>query len=114
MLGVHSRLCVRLVGVRARGVPEGAEDPHSGAQRLCAALEGRTVLVWGGAGSSPLADGLRSRGAADPFTAAGRVRALREDVMWWRGTLTPEGRSTDPVPPGRADRLLYLLWEMAA
>lgn len=67
--------------------------------------------MWGGAGSSPLADGLRSQGAADPFTTAGRVRALREDVRWWRGTLTPEGRFTDPVPPDRADRLLYRLWE---
>ncbi|MBQ0867419.1 hypothetical protein [Streptomyces sp. RK75] len=72
------------------------------------------MIVWGSAGSSPLADGLRSQGAADPFTAAGRVRALREEVMWWRGTLNPEGRFTEPAPPGRADRLLYLLREMAA
>ncbi|MGY1433526.1 hypothetical protein [Streptomyces reniochalinae] len=72
------------------------------------------MIVWGGTGSSPLADGLRSQGAADPFTAAGRVWALREDAMWWRGALTPEGRFTEPVPPGRADRLLYLLREMAA
>ncbi|MEU5838583.1 hypothetical protein ABZ820_33625 [Streptomyces diacarni] len=56
-------VCVRLVGKRAHGVPDGAQEPHSGAQRLSQALHGRTVIVWDGTVLPPLLEGLRSQGA---------------------------------------------------
>lgn len=113
---------VRLVGLRSRGIPDGALDPADGAQRLSDALSGHSVAVWDFADLQPLRDSFARQKALWPlpdhshWTAVAdrpSTYTVRDLVLDWRGAFTPTGNTEFPLHPGRADRLLYLLHEMA-
>lgn len=110
------RTVVRLVGPRAKGVPEDAEDPADAGPRIREALANRHILYWVGAGLSDLQAALRAAGTHDALPSGYNIRHdLRELVVAWRGDLDPTtGHPQPPVPPGRAGRMHYLLQQIAA
>lgn len=103
---------LRLVSARAKGVPDGADDPCSGAEALTALLSGLTVLIWRHRDLDDLSSGLRSQGAPW-FLPSGQVREMALLTSAWRGEVTPDGHRPAAVPPGRADRMLSLLQQIA-
>ncbi|GGN64210.1 hypothetical protein GCM10012285_66080 [Streptomyces kronopolitis] len=97
---------LRLVSARAKGVPEGAEDPRSGAELLQAALSGLTVMIWRWTDLYALRAGLQEQQALWPLPEGHHpVVELEPLTAAWRGEITPDGRRPGPVPPGRADRM---------
>lgn len=107
---------VRLIGPRSKDVPAGAVAPEDAAAPLLAALDGRILAIWSGEGAGPIAEAVRRVGIPSPFPSGyGRHHDLREIVQRWRGDIDPVTRSwRPPVSPGRADRMLYLLQQIAA
>jgi hypothetical protein len=103
---------VRLAGARARGIPEGAVDPHIAADSLATALSGLTVLVWEHRDLEDLAAALHTLGAPWPLPE-GHVHELLPLTTAWRAEITPEGPQPRAAAPGRADRMLYLLEQIA-
>ncbi|WP_143674426.1 MULTISPECIES: hypothetical protein [Streptomyces] len=104
---------LRLVPPRAKGIPEGAGDPVSGSEVLAAILSQLTVLIWRYRDLDDLSAGLRSQGATWFLPADGHVREMARLASAWRGEVTPDGDRPVAVAPGRADRMLYLLGQIA-
>ncbi|MFI6278103.1 hypothetical protein [Streptomyces sp. NPDC050988] len=112
---------VRLAGPRTQGTPVGAVKADVGAARIGRVLEGRRRLVWG-----PLravTDRLETLGHPVDLDPAQAVPSGHGPV-WpndpaslyaqWRGELDPAtGQLRTPWPPGSADRLWYVLGQMA-
>jgi hypothetical protein len=106
---------LRLVSARAKGVPPEAVDPQAGAGELKQLLADRTVLIWRREDLDGLATGLLKQGAPWPFPDPARhVCDLMSLTAGWRCEVNPTGQRLAPVPPGRADRMLYLLRQIAA
>lgn len=107
---------VRLIGPRSKDVPAGAVAPEDAAAPLLAALDGRVLLTWSGESIGPIAESVHRVGIPSPFPSGyGRHHDLREIVQRWRGDIDPITRAwRPPVSPGRADRMLYLLQQIAA
>lgn len=107
---------VRLVGPRVKGVPDGAVAPEDAASILLAALGDRTLLTWDGEGIGAIAEAVRRAGIPSPFPSGyGSHHDLRMMTIQWRGDLDPVTRGHHlPVSPGRADRILHLLQQIAA
>jgi hypothetical protein len=103
---------LRLVPARAKGVPADAGDPQTGAQQLKQLLADRTVVIWCPEDLDPLAAGLRTLTAPWPLPDR-QVHDLMSLTAAWRSEVTPDGDRPAPVPPGRADRMLYLLRQIA-
>ncbi|MEU0112002.1 hypothetical protein ABZ313_42585 [Streptomyces sp. NPDC006251] len=112
---------VRLAGPRTQGAPADAVPAGEGAVRIGRALQGPRRLVWG-----PLrtvADRLEVLGhpaGLDPALAvpSGHGPVWPNDpasrYAQWRGELDPAtGQLRVPWPPGSADRLWYVLGQMA-
>lgn len=104
---------LRLVSPRAKGIPAGASDPVSGAEVLAAILSQLTVLIWRYRDLDDLSAGLRSQGATWFLQSHGHVHEMARLATAWRGEVTPEGERPVAVAPGRADRMLYLLTQIA-
>ncbi|GGV50723.1 hypothetical protein [Streptomyces spectabilis] len=112
---------VRLAGPRTGGAPAEAVSAEAGAERIARVLAGRRRVVWG-----PLGDvTARLRVLGHPLSLD---RALAvpggHGVHWpddvgsryaqWCGELDPAtGRLRTPWPPGSADRLWYVIAQMA-
>lgn len=107
---------VRLVGPRSKGIPEGAQAVDDVGQRIRDAFAGRRLLVWSGEGFNLLSGALRAAGWTDAIpTGYGAVRDLEDMAMHWRADFDHATRAPRrPVPPGRADRMLYLLQQIGA
>jgi hypothetical protein len=118
-LGPHgASLCdvtMRLVGPRSAGIPTGAVSPQDAAARL-AVLTDRVLLEWEGGTLAPVSGPLRAAGRTTPFpTGYGTHHALRPLALAWRADIDPRTRRhRPPTPPGRADRMLWLLQQIAA
>ncbi|MEV2235828.1 hypothetical protein AB0H69_45765 [Streptomyces phaeochromogenes] len=108
---------LRLVSTRARGIPDGAldgaGDPRPAAEMLAAALSTLTVLIWQRRDLEGLAAGLYSQGAAWILPSHEHVHEMAGLTTKWRCEVTPDGKRPTPVTPGRADRMLYLLRQIA-
>lgn len=137
-------ITVRLVGPKARWVPENAVDPETGRAQLEKALDGQRLVVW----SAPELDQLSALIGTDLGTQAtlawsapyltdtydrGPERAgqyrdwliserrdspavlLGPAAARWRGVLNPVTRDlVDPLPPGTPDRTALLMATMAS
>ncbi|WP_030744502.1 hypothetical protein [Streptomyces sp. NRRL F-5135] len=105
---------MRLVGPRASGIPDGALSPADAAPHL-AALAGRVLLEWEGGTLATVAGALHAAGLDIPFmTGHGARHALWALVLWWRADVDPRTREVrTAVAPGRADRMLWLLQQIA-
>lgn len=102
---------VRLIGPRSAGIPDDATDPETAAPALSEALAGRRILHWAHTGSGPLRQAVRG---VFP-TAHATLHDLHDLTIRWRGDIDFRTRQTRPaIPPGRADRMLYLLHQIAA
>ncbi|MCX5098191.1 hypothetical protein [Streptomyces sp. NBC_00439] len=99
---------------RSQGIPEDAVDPEPAAEEIRAALAPATVVVWTDARGA-LSAGLTGLGILGPVPSGyGRRHDLRQMTAAWRGDIGAQtGAPRMPVAPGRADRMLYLLHEMA-
>ncbi|MEV7867446.1 hypothetical protein AB0P17_15395 [Streptomyces sp. NPDC088124] len=106
---------VRLVGPRSAGIPDGAVSPQDAAAAL-AVLADRVLLQWEGGTLSPVAGALSAAGIEPPFpNGHGARRALWGLAYRWRADVDVRTRSVrQAVPPGRADRMLWLLQQIAA
>lgn len=103
---------LRLASARAKGVPAGIGDPRTVIDALKAALSGLTVVIWRYRDLEDLAAGLRSQGA-DWRLPEGQVHELLPLTAAWRCEVTPDCERPVAVAPGRADRMLYLLQQIA-
>ncbi|MEV7715670.1 hypothetical protein [Streptomyces sp. NPDC088270] len=105
---------LRLVPPRSKGIPEDAVDPEAAAEEIRAALAPATVVVWADA-LGDLSAGLSRLGIPWPVPSGyGRRHDLCQMTAAWRGDIGHKtGSPRMPVAPGRADRMLYLLQEMA-
>ncbi|MPY57155.1 hypothetical protein [Streptomyces spongiae] len=112
---------VRLAGPRTQGAPADAVPYGEGAGRIARALQGRRRLVWGPLGT--VTERLAALGHPTDLDRALAVPAGHGPV-WpgdvasryaqWRGELDPAtARLRTPWPPGSADRLWYVLTQMA-
>ncbi|WP_395759906.1 hypothetical protein OIE82_35940 (plasmid) [Streptomyces althioticus] len=112
---------VRLAGPRTRGAPADAIVAGEGAGRIAQVLQGRRRLVWGPLGT--VTERLAALGHPTDLDRALAVPTGHGPV-WpgdvasryaqWRGELDPAtGRLRTPWPPGSADRLWYVLTQMA-
>lgn len=112
---------VRLAGPRTRGAPADAVVAGEGTARIARVLQGRQRLVWG-----PLKDVtarlevLGHPARLDPALAvpSGHGILWPDDTVsryaQWCGELDPAtGRLRTPWPPRSADRLWYVLTQMA-
>ncbi|MFE9347989.1 hypothetical protein [Streptomyces olivaceus] len=104
---------LRLVSPRAKGIPDGASDPVQGAEVLAAILSQLTVLIWRYRDLDDLSAGLRAQGATWPLPTGQHVHEMCRLATAWRGEVTPHGDRPVAVAPGRADRMLYLLTQIA-
>lgn len=106
---------IRLVGPRATGIPTGALAPEEAAEPLRTALADRPLVRWGWDTLGPLTTALRTAGHPDIIpTGYSSGCDLHQLTAQWRGDLDP--RTTQPRPcinPDRADRMLYLLQQIA-
>ncbi|MEV5205164.1 hypothetical protein [Streptomyces sp. NPDC053720] len=105
----------RLVPPRSKGIPDDVVDPDRAAEEIRTALDGKTVVVWSGDVLAGLSTALRDLKIPWPVpTGYGRRYDLFQMTLAWRGDIDPKtGTPRPPVAPGRADRMLYLLREMA-
>ncbi|MEU0345088.1 hypothetical protein ABZ092_40715 [Streptomyces bobili] len=119
--GVLEDVLVRLAGPRTRGAPAGAVSAGEGAGRIARVLEGRRRVVWGPLGE--VTARLEVLGHPVDFDRALAVPS-GHGILWpddvasryaqWCGELDPAtGRLRTPWPPGSADRLWYVLAQMA-
>jgi hypothetical protein len=110
-----TEVLMRLVGPRSDGIPPGAVSPDDAALPLRAALADRTVLRWGWDRLGPVSAALRAGGWSDVIPAGhGSTYDLQQLTAQWRGDLDPRTTHARPViEPGRADRMLYLLQQIA-
>ncbi|MFF4260284.1 hypothetical protein ACFY1L_55055 [Streptomyces sp. NPDC001663] len=106
---------LRIVAPRSKGIPDGAADSDQAAETIRSALADKTVLVWASEVLKDLIHGLAGLGISWPFPSGyDRWHELRQMVMTWRGDLNGKtGTVRLPIPPGRADRMLYLLQQIA-
>ncbi|MFF2148935.1 hypothetical protein [Kitasatospora sp. NPDC058190] len=107
---------LRLTGPRTPGAPADAVEPAPALADLADLLADRTVLLWDDE-LKPLHDALRRlkvehrRILPDGYQ---RVHHLKMTVTRWRADLDPlTGHHRIPTPPGIADRLLYMLRQVA-
>lgn len=107
---------VRLVGKRAAGVPTGALAPEDAAEPIRDAVAGRVLLTWGAGTLDPIHQALHSRGWSEALpTGYGAYRDLQMLTIRWRADIDPRTcRVRGAIAPGRADRMLYLLQQIAA
>ncbi|MFE2941001.1 hypothetical protein ACFXKG_18350 [Streptomyces sp. NPDC059255] len=106
---------VRLVGPRSAGVPDGALAPEDAAP-LLEVLAGRVLLEWEAGPLALVAGALQAAGQTVPFpTGHGARRALWGLALNWRADVDHRARSVrQAVAPGRAERMLWLLQQIAA
>jgi hypothetical protein len=109
-------ITVRLVGPRSAGIPDGALAPDDAAPPLRQALTGRRLVRWGHDDLAPLRHTLIRAGWSEIFpTGYGNDYDLWTLTANWRADIDHRTRSPRTVtPPGRADRMLYLLQQIAA
>jgi hypothetical protein len=107
---------VRLVGQRAKGVPVGAIPADDAGQMFATAFADRRLVTWADTGFGDLIRALREAGWTEAIPSGyGRHHDLRAMTLTWRGDIDPMTRGHRlPVPPGRADRMLWLLQQIAA
>lgn len=107
---------VRLVGKRTAGVPEGALAPEDAAVPVRDAIANRVLLTWGNDTLGPIRQALCSRGWSEALpTGYGAYRDLQMLTARWRSDVDPRTRRLrGAIAPGRADRMLYLLQQIAA
>lgn len=107
---------VRLVGPRSAGIPSGAVAPADAAPKLREALAGRRLVRWGHDALIPLQQAFRKADWCDVIPSGyGIDYDLWNLTVSWRGDVDHRTRSVRGVtPPGRADRMLYLLQQIAA
>ncbi|MGW4803101.1 hypothetical protein [Kitasatospora sp. NPDC004272] len=114
---------VRLAGPRAAGVPEGAMEPAEGAEKVQKALSGRRRVVWDREAWRGVLERLEKLGCPVELATPGAGRTgpatvfrgdLPSRVREWRGDLDPATMELRPSwSPGSADRLWFLLTQMA-
>ncbi|WP_369266167.1 hypothetical protein [Streptomyces harbinensis] len=75
-------------------------------------LSGLTVLIWQHSDLEDLAAALQTHRAPWPLPE-GQVQELLPLTTAWRAEITPDGHQARPAVPGRADRMLYLLQQIA-
>ncbi|MGW2113497.1 hypothetical protein [Streptomyces sp. NPDC001948] len=99
---------------RSQGIPDDAVAPEPAAEEIRAALAPATVVVWADA-LAGLSAGLSGLGIPWPVPSGyGRRHDLLQMTAAWRGDIGhTTGSPRIPVAPGRAERMLYLLHEMA-
>lgn len=107
---------VRLVGPRSAGIPAGAISPDDAAPAVREALAGRRLVRWGYDALAPLAEAFRRAHWSDVLPAGyGTEPTLLDLTMNWRGDIDHRNRAVRGIiPPGRPDRMLYLLQQIAA
>ncbi|MEV8395942.1 MULTISPECIES: hypothetical protein [unclassified Streptomyces] len=107
---------VRLIGPRSQGIPDGAVAPEDAAGPIRQALAGRTLVLWAEGTTAELSTALHQPGQPPAIPAGYGVRHyLWSTVMHWRADIDPRTRHPRScLPPGTADRLLYLLQRIAA
>ncbi|MFJ8855653.1 hypothetical protein [Streptomyces sp. NPDC102437] len=105
----------RLVPPRSKGIPDDVVNPDRAAEEIRTALDGKTVVVWSGSLLTDLSTALRDLKIPWPVPSGyGRRHDLYQMTLAWRGDIDPKtGNPRVPVAPDRADRMLYLLHEMA-
>ncbi|MCC9311109.1 hypothetical protein LN042_29280 [Kitasatospora sp. RB6PN24] len=107
---------LRLTGPRTPGAPADAVAPGPAIADLGDRLATRTVLLWDDE-LTPLHDALRRlKVQHEPIlpTDHQRVQHLNTTVTRWRADVDPAtGHHRIPTPPGTANRLLYLLNQVA-
>ncbi|MEC4015460.1 hypothetical protein [Streptomyces sp. H27-D2] len=109
-------ISMRLVSPRSQGIPQDAVAPEEAAAHLRRTLARRVMLVWNTDGLVDLSTALRGLDLDWPFPSGyGNRHQLFQLALDWRSDLDPaSGQPRDLVPPGRADRTLYLLRQIAA
>jgi hypothetical protein len=109
---------VRLISPRSKGIPPAAIAPEAAAAPLREALAGRRLLRWGSDGDAlaALTRALRAAGWQDVIpTGHGIDQDLWTLTLRWRGEIDPRThRPPTVIPPGNADRMHYLLQQIAA
>ncbi|MFE9679118.1 hypothetical protein ACFYO5_34230 [Streptomyces sp. NPDC006259] len=112
---------LRLAGPRTGGAPADAVSAGEGAARLGRVLEGRRRLVWGALGDVTV----RLAVLGHPADLDRALAVLSgHGILWpddiasryaqWCGELDPAaGKLRTPWAPGSADRLWYVLAQMA-
>ncbi|MFJ9407058.1 hypothetical protein [Streptomyces sp. NPDC101393] len=95
--------------------PRGAVGPREAADRIRRALQGRVMLVWHADDLADFSHALHGLDIEWPFPAGyGNRHDLFHLALDWRCDLDPHSGQPRPlVPPGRADRMLYLLGQIA-
>jgi hypothetical protein len=120
---------VRLVGRRARHVPDGAVAPQEVAPAIDQALGGRRLPMWNADEATHLRLAARHQDLPGPIEVAwslggvragpqppiqARAAAIRHLATQWRGQLHPHTRTlVECLPPGTPDRLLLMLRRIA-
>ncbi|MEV6750703.1 hypothetical protein AB0N21_41455 [Streptomyces sp. NPDC051080] len=105
----------RLVPPLSKGIPDVVVDPDRTAEEIRTALDGKTIVIWAGYVLTDLSTALRDLDIPWPVPSGyGRRHDLFQMTLAWRGDIDAKtGNPRLPVAPGRADRMLYLLHEMA-
>lgn len=117
---------LRLVGPRAKWVPEEAVSTEEGVPKVHKALLGKTLILWSSTEMEALREAAphetwkgevpswRVKPGEQPPERA-RVATVRTKATQWRGQLDPRHRNlVDCVAPGSPDRLVLLVQRMAA
>lgn len=111
-------ILVRLVGPRSAGIPSGAVAPEDVVDQVREVFSDRQLLTWGAGQLTDLAAALYKPGQPQSpvFPTGFRHRHdLQSLTLHWRGDINPRTRTARPaVAPGRADRMHYLLCQIAA
>lgn len=116
---------IRLVGPRARWVPDCAVSSEEGVPKVHRALLGRSLVLWEGSEMEALREAAphetwqsqvprwQLRPGEQPAERATRT-TVHTRATQWRGQLDPQHRDlVDCVAPGSPNRLLLLLQRMA-
>ncbi|MFB7852678.1 hypothetical protein ACFC34_37475 [Streptomyces sp. NPDC056053] len=106
----------RLVPPRSKNIPDHTADPGQAIDEIRAALKEKTVVVWSNDDLTDLATALHTLKIAWPIPGGyNRRHELQQMALAWRGDLDPKtGNPRAPIAPGRAERMLYLLQQMAS
>ncbi|WJY43299.1 hypothetical protein QT196_39280 (plasmid) [Streptomyces sp. P9-2B-2] len=71
------------------------------------------MLIWRWTDLYALRTGLQEQKALWPLPEGHQIVELEPLTAAWRG-VTPDGHRPRPIPPGRADRMFYLLQQIAS